>query len=141
MQDLAKTIGESFKLRRKEMNLSLKEVESATSIRSNYLQCIEDGQFNNLISPVHAQGFVKQYASFLGIDGEKIVRENPKLFFASQVAVQPLYRQEFDYGIGTMEMRNLSGGGVRWLPNVVWIIAALAILGGAWLLATYLDLL
>lgn len=34
-------LGELFKTKRKEMNLSLKEVENATSIRANYLESIE----------------------------------------------------------------------------------------------------
>lgn len=75
-----KEIGESFRQRRKEMNISLKEAENATSIRMSYLQAVEDGEVNKLISPVYAHGFVKQYAAFLGVDGERIIRENPEYF-------------------------------------------------------------
>lgn len=97
-----KSIGEIFKQRRKEMNLSLKEVENATSIRMSYLQAIEEGEMNKLISPIYAQGFLKQYAAFLGIDGEKIVREHSDLFMRSGV-------QNFSYGIGTLEVRGNPG--------------------------------
>ncbi|HRD55621.1 MAG TPA: helix-turn-helix domain-containing protein, partial [Parachlamydiaceae bacterium] len=75
-----KNIGSLFKDRRKEMNISLKEAENATSIRMSYLQAIEDGEMQKLISPIYASGFLRQYAIFLGIDGEKIVRENPDIF-------------------------------------------------------------
>ena len=68
-----KSIGEIFKQRRKEMNVSLKEAENATSIRMSYLQSIEDGDVSKMISPVYAQGFVKQYATFLGMDGDKVI--------------------------------------------------------------------
>src|SRR5215831_17515595 len=96
--DQIKSIGEVFKQRRKEMNLSLKEVESATSIRMSYLQAIEEGEMQKLISPIYAQGFLKQYASFLGLDGERIVQENRELFTRSGA-------QDFAYGIGTLEVR------------------------------------
>ena len=58
-----KALGEIFQTRRKELNLSLKEVENSTSIRLPYLQAIEEGQMDKLISPIYAQGFVKQYAT------------------------------------------------------------------------------
>ncbi|HEY4831108.1 MAG TPA: helix-turn-helix domain-containing protein, partial [Waddliaceae bacterium] len=77
---MLKKIGQALKQKRKERNLSLKEVENATSIRIGYLQSIEEGELNKLISPIYAQGFIRQYASFLGIDGEAIIRENPEIF-------------------------------------------------------------
>ena len=130
-----KVFGEIFTKRRKEMNLSLKEVEIATSIRLGYLQAIEEGQVGKLISPVHAQGFVKQYAIFLGIDGDKIIKEGGR---SLQL---PHLKQEFSYGIGTLESRGSQGGGVKWLPNALWALGAIVILSGAWLLARYFDLI
>lgn len=123
-----KEIGETFKRRRKELNLSLKEVENATSIRMAYLQAIEEGEMEKLISPVYAQGFFKQYANFLGIDGEAIVREYPDIFNKKEL-------QEFAYGIGTLEMRGNPGGGVKWVPNALLISAFMLLL----LIAFYLG--
>lgn len=134
MRDEKKSFGEIFKQRRKEMNISLKEAENATSIRISYLQSIEDGDMSKLISPVYAQGFVRQYAAFLGVDGDRIIREHPELFVKPEL-------QEFSYGIGTLEMRNNPGSGVKWFPNAVWVagIAFLVIL--AWLLARFLGVI
>lgn len=130
-----KAFGEIFAKRRKEMNLSLKEVENATSIRLNYLQAIEEGHLGKLISPVHAQGFIKQYATFLGVDGERIIKEGGR---SLQL---PHLKQEFSYGIGTMEARGSQSGGVKWLPNALWALVALVIITSAWLLAKYFDLI
>jgi cytoskeletal protein RodZ len=127
-------IGETFKKRRKEMNLSLKEVENGTSIRMPYLQAIEDGDMSRLISPVYAQGFVKQYASFLGIDGEHIVREHPEIFNRAEA-------HEFAYGIGTVEVRGNPGAGVKAVPNFVWIIAFLGLFLVAWYAAKVFQIL
>jgi len=127
-------IGERFRGKREEMNLSLKEAENATSIRMNYLQAIESGDVQKLISPVYAQGFVRQYATFLGIDGEQIVRENPEFF--SKVS-----DQEFHYGIGTLEMRSPPSGGVKWLPNFVWVAGFVGVLFLAWYFARFLEVI
>jgi len=129
-----KTVGEMFRKKREEMNLSLKEAENATSIRMNYLQAIEEGEVQKLISAVYAQGFVKQYAAFLGIDGDQIIRDNPDFF-------TKVPTQEFSYGIGTLEMRSHPGGGVKWLPNFVWVIGFVAILFLAWYFARFLEVI
>ena len=133
MKDKMRNIGEIFKQRRKEINLSLKEAENATSIRLSYLQLIEEGEMGKLISPIYAQGFVKQYAAFLGIDGEKIIRENPDIFARPDAQV-------FDYGIGTLEVRGNPGAGVKWFPNVVWVGSFVVVLIAAWYFAHLLEL-
>lgn len=127
-------VGELFKQKRKERNLSLKEAENATSIRVNYLQAIETGEISKLISPIYAQGFIKQYASFLGLDGDIILKEHPELFGRPQP-------QEFAYGIGTLEVRDNPGAGVKWLPNSIWILAFTASMIVAWWLARYLEVI
>lgn len=128
-----KTIGDIFKQRRKEMNLSLKEAENATSIRMSYLQSIEEGEVNKLISPVYARGFVKQYATFLGVDGEQIIRDHPEIFNRPET-------QDFAYGIGTLEVRGNPGAGVKWFPNAIWILAFFVVLGIAWYVARNFEL-
>lgn len=126
-------VSELFRRRRSDMGLSLKEAENATSIRMAYLQAIEEGTIGQVISPVYAKGFVKQYAQFLGLDGEKIVSDNPQAF-------RPPEKQEFAYGIGTLEVRGTPGGGVKWLPNLLWIGVGAAVLIGAYFFARYLGI-
>lgn len=129
-----KTLGEIFKVRRKEMNISLKEAENATSVRASYLNSIEEGDVSKLISPVYAQGFVKQYAIFLGMDFDKISKEYPHIFSRPEA-------QEFSYGIGTLEVRGNPGAGVKWFPNVIWVLATVGVLVAAWYMAHYFDLI
>ena len=132
MKESLKTLGEMFKQRRKEMNLSLKEVENGTSIRMSYLQSIEEGDVSKLISPIYAQGFIRQYAAFLGMDGEKVIREHPEIFNKPEA-------QEFSYGIGTLEIRGNPGSGVKWFPNALWISLSVVVLVSAFYLARYLE--
>ena len=121
--------GNILRQKRKDMNLSLREVESATSIRTVLLQALEEGEMDKLISPIYAQGFFKQYAALLGIDGEAMVRSNPEVFAR---AANP---QEFTYGIGTLEFRGNPSAGIKWFPNILWILTFLLIILIAWYVA------
>jgi len=129
-----KAIGEMFRQRRKELNYSLKEAENATSIRMSYLQAIEDWQMEKMISPIYAQGFVKQYAVYLGLDGERIIAEHAEAF-------KKPAQQDFAYGIGTLEKRGNPGAGVKWMPNSVWIFAFFILLLIAYYFARSLEVL
>lgn len=127
-------MGDILSFRRKELNLSLKEAENATSIRISYLQALEEGEMGKLISPIYAQGFYRQYASFLGLDGDQIVREHPHVFNRHS-------SQEFVYGIGTLEGRGNPGGGVKWFPNAIWIVAFILVFAAAWYVARSLGVI
>jgi cytoskeletal protein RodZ len=135
MSEDLKRVGEVFKVKRKELNLSLKEVENSTSIRSSYLEAIEEGLIDQYIAGVYALGFIKQYALFLGLDIDGMIRENPHVFR------MPAEKHEFSYGIGTLEVRGSMGGGVKWLPNLIWAGAAALVLVLAWYLAKFLGIL
>lgn len=128
-----KNIGDKFKLKREEMHLSLKEVENATSIRKIYLQAIEEGNIDQFLSSVYALGFIRQYASFLGIDGEKLISENPKAF------KMPQTKQDFDFGIGTLEVRSTPNAGLKSLPNLLWLGVGLIVIIAAWYFAKFLG--
>lgn len=129
-----KSVGMVLKQRRKELNVSLKEAENATSIRMSYLQSIEEGDVSKMISPIYAQGFFRQYAAFLGIDGDLIVREHPEIFNRTP-------NQEFSYGIGTLETRGNPGSGIKWFPNALWVVAIASVLALAWYFAKFLEVI
>ena len=124
-----KRIGQFFRAKRKERNLSVKDIENATSIRSSYLDAIEEGRLDEFLSSVYALGFMRQYASFLDIDIEKIIREYPQAFKL------PGQNHDFAYGIGTLEVRGHIGGGVKWLPNLLWAGVAVMVLTCAYFIA------
>ncbi|HSX38639.1 MAG TPA: helix-turn-helix domain-containing protein [Chlamydiales bacterium] len=123
---MSEKLGGCFRTKREEMNLTLKEVENATSIRTSYLQAIEEGRVLQFLSPVYAQGFIRQYAQFLGFELEKLIADFPDAFRHS------CEKQEFSYGIGTMEKRGNPQGGVRWMPNLMWGSLILALGAAAW---------
>lgn len=128
-------LGALIKAKREERSLSLKEVENSTSIRKTYLEAIENGRVYEFISGVYGQGFLRQYLEFLNLNHEEMLEEYPKAFQC------PKEKQEFSYGIGSLEVRHSDNGGSRLLPNLLWATLAGVVLLGAWLLIKYLGLL
>jgi cytoskeletal protein RodZ len=135
MSESLKKLGEKFRTKREEMNLSLKEVENATSIRMLYLQAIEEGRVGHFLSNVYALGFIRQYATFLGFENEKLIKEFPEALRL------PPEKQDFAYGIGTLEMRSSPHGGVRWVPNLIWGTAFVLLSIAAWYFAKFLKVI
>jgi cytoskeletal protein RodZ len=126
--------GQYFRQRREERGLSLKEVENAISIRTVYLDAIEHGRFSDVISPVYAKGFVRQYANFLGLEGDRFIHEFDHLFDKTIDKVDDVL------GLGTLEPRN-SQHPSKLMPSLALIFAAGLVVFAAWFLASYLDLI
>lgn len=74
-QDRAIHIGETLKKAREELGQSLKDVEEATKIRARYLEAMENDDFDALPGAVYARGFLKTYANYLDLDGERFSQE------------------------------------------------------------------
>lgn len=68
-------IGRILEQTRRERGLSLDEVEQATKIRKRYLTGLEHEDYAKLPDAVYAQGFLKTYANYLGLDGEALSRQ------------------------------------------------------------------
>ncbi len=68
-------IGETLRKERESQNLSVQDVEKGTSIRALYIEAIEQGEYDKLPGEVYAKGFIKNYANFLNLDGDALVRQ------------------------------------------------------------------
>ncbi len=73
-------VGQKLQDTRINKSLTLEEIAKATKIRPSFLVSIENGEYDKLPSPAYAAGFVRNYASFLGLSEKEIL---------------PLYRREF----------------------------------------------
>ncbi len=135
MEEELKKLGLVFKTKREEKNLTIKEVENSTSIRSNYLEAIEEGRVKQTLSSVYILGFIRQYANFLGLEVDKIMVDYPNVF---KVQTQ---KHDFAYGIGTLEVRGSLGGGVKWLPNLAWAGVSAIVLVLLWYFAKNMGLI
>ncbi len=130
----AQELGQFLRSLRADRSLSLEQVEQDLSIRVHHLEAIEEGQFDNLISPVYARGFIKQYAVYLGLDGDQFIREHREI-------IPKPNRQEFNYGIGTLEARGAPNENVRWVPYMLTLILSLGLLIAAYVMTRKFDLL
>ena len=68
-----KHIGEYLKNLRIEKNITLEEAEDHTGIRVQYLQALEEGDFNKIPGDVFIKGFIRNYGNYLGADGNALV--------------------------------------------------------------------
>jgi cytoskeletal protein RodZ len=68
-------IGQQLRRRREARSLSIEQAAAATRIRAHYLRSIEGGDLDLLPSAVHARGFLRAYADFLGMDAEPMLAE------------------------------------------------------------------
>ena len=65
-------IGPTLREARNRRKVDLSEVEAATKIRIRYLQAIENEEWDALPGGVYTRGFIRAYASFLGLDGDRL---------------------------------------------------------------------
>lgn len=65
------TIGAKFAEERRRQELTIEEISKATKIRAEFLEAIEVGDYKKLPGSSYAQGFVRNYAKFLGLPVEK----------------------------------------------------------------------
>ncbi len=70
MEEIGRTLRET----RERLGLTLDEAERTIRIRASRLETLERGEFDSLPSEVQARGFLHNYAEFLGLDPEELLR-------------------------------------------------------------------
>ncbi|SDD44120.1 helix-turn-helix domain-containing protein [Sporomusa acidovorans] len=121
------TVGEFLREERLKKALSVKDVESAISIRALYLNAIEEGNYAIIPGEVYLKGFIRNYATFLGLDPQAVMelyRQNKGQTKEEVPAVNP--PQE------PVPMKSPSNGGglTKWVVGIVLVVLIAA--GLAW---------
>jgi cytoskeletal protein RodZ len=70
----AEVLGQRLREAREAKDLTLAEVERQIRIRAKYLEALEQGDYESM-TLVQAQGFLRNYARFLGLDLELLLAE------------------------------------------------------------------
>lgn len=83
--DQARPIGARLREARMRQGLEISECAAATRIRERYLVAIEDDRFESLPDPAYVSGFVRAYASHLGVEVE-----GPERMLPSERAPAPV---------------------------------------------------
>ncbi|MFN3827313.1 MAG: helix-turn-helix domain-containing protein [Micavibrio sp.] len=110
-------VGEILRRSRVYYNQSLDDVGAILRIRASHLSAIEEGRIDDLPGRVYAFGFVRAYAEYLGLDGEKIVR-----LLKTQLGVQIVDRPDLHMPVAASESKS---------PNAILVIGSLAFLSVA----------
>ena len=66
-------IGSQLRQAREARGLSLEQIQRATRIKRVFLEAIEADRLEDLPGPVQARGFVRSYASHVGLDPETLL--------------------------------------------------------------------
>lgn len=85
-------IGDKLRAEREKQGLTIKDIEKGTSIRALYIEAIEKGEYQTLPGEVYAKGFIRNYATFLKLNADDVVRayteENHPEEIAAKAAAQ-----------------------------------------------------
>jgi cytoskeleton protein RodZ len=119
-------IGPVLRKARIRRELELSDVEAKTRIRARFLRAIESEEWGALPGGVYTRGFIRTYASLLGLDGDRLAEE---------------YRRSVEGAAGGAPGRELapvaassatgSPGGRRSRPRLAWLAVPGVILVGA----------
>lgn len=69
------SVAEQLKLTRQKKQLSLPEVASAVNINPKYLKALEEGDYGILPTGIYSLNYLREYANFLDLDYEKLLRK------------------------------------------------------------------
>lgn len=68
------TIGDLLRRKREAMGLNLQQIEDETNMRWKYLEALEQGNYHVIPGEAYVKGFLRNYAAFLELDSEEILR-------------------------------------------------------------------
>jgi cytoskeleton protein RodZ len=69
------SIGERLEEARKRKGISIREAAEATKIRGDYLHKFESNQYDIKLPEIYVRGFLRTYANYLKLPGEKIIND------------------------------------------------------------------
>ncbi len=75
---------------RERKGVDLYRAERDTKIRARYLAALEHGEYAELPGAVYTKGFLRNYALYLGLDPEDVIRQWKRERGDTQVAAEPV---------------------------------------------------
>lgn len=72
------TVGDQLQLARVNAGLTIKKASKKTKINQKYLEALENGEYSKLPAGLYERKFLKEYAEFLELNGEELIKEFKK---------------------------------------------------------------
>lgn len=93
-------LGQLLRQAREDQRISLEALEQETRIRQKYILALEEGRYDELPTPGHIHGFMRNYALCLGLDMQEVEelyakdrgahhRFEPRIFHPKNIALLP----------------------------------------------------
>ena len=128
-KDSVRPLGEWLRQHREELGISLEQAETDTRIRLRYLEALEVEDFEVLPDPVVGQGFLRNYAVYLGLDPQE-ASERYSTLVAPPGPEPPPVEGPSPFTSGPfrpMPLHSMPG----WRPRRGWLIGLFVILAVA----------
>ncbi len=82
-------IGEVLKRSRDRLKLDIGRIERDTKVRAKYLRALENEEWDVLPGPTYVKGYLRTYATYLGLDADALVDEYRRAVERSPASEQP----------------------------------------------------
>ena len=113
------SFGENLRRERELRGISLEEIAATTKIKVGFLEAMEKDDLARLPGGIFARGFMRTYASYLGLDADQFIAEY-------QAAAQPK-----DYELSRLKSANRAALPDKPRPPVLpFLVAAALLIGG-----------
>ncbi len=123
-EDRKPSLGEYLRSEREKRGLTIEQTSSATKIGLKILRQLEADKYSELPALPFVRGFVRNYGKFLGLDGEKLLRD-----YAGFLEEHSGERPKRDAGHSGYAFERPEGEQSR---KVLWgVMAGMLIFGGA----------
>jgi transcriptional regulator with XRE-family HTH domain len=119
------TLGEFLQQMRQQRGVTLEQAASQTKISLRMLKALEQNDFSQIPSEVFVKGFVRSYASFLGLDEREVLKryqESVPPFYTQTPIVEP----SKDLPVQSLGKQ---GWAIKWMVGVVIVLMGIAIYG------------
>ena len=121
-----KELGDLIRSARERKGVTLEQASADTRIRRAYLDAIEDGDFRIFPGTAYATGFLRNYASYLGLNSDEILQTYHAISPPAGISIAPATT------VGMERLRRRSRRKLMWST-----VAVLFVILGAYAIKSY----
>ncbi|MEM6792803.1 MAG: RodZ domain-containing protein [Acidobacteriota bacterium] len=122
----AESFGPWLRRQREGRGIDLREIADESKISLRYLEALESNRFEALPAPVFTKGFLRQYASYVGLDAEEVLN----YYLAAETAIEEKSREDLPEELRIDSQQGRSPKMWRLIAGL--IVLALLLAAGYW---------
>lgn len=135
------SIGKKLREARTRKKITLDEAYECTRIHPDVLKALEQEEYEKILNPTYIRSFLKGYASYLGLDADKIIEEYNKLKpqKVKYQRPQPPLEKSVKSDIIRQLLEWLSGNAKLIIKWVIILIIGIVALKGVFIFTRYIK--